>query len=176
VKVLFEGTGEGEGYRLFESVAEHGSVRMALPPGFKGIGAEFRPQVDALLGKGCSPSQVLAELTLSCGEDALRKTRLPNKSKVKARKKALLSSPQFQFETVADMRAWVNEPGRLIRTREEFDAVVDFDKLLVFSDFFFMVPITDETEDAAEGATVQVPAFGFNYGSKRTVQQLGQVK
>ena len=175
-KVVFVGTGPNEGYWLHSSLAEHALVRKSLPAGFKGISAEFVEEVDEMLGKGHSPNQVLAELTLLCGEDQPRKLRLPRKDKLAAYRKKLENSPRFKFETVADMLAWANVPGRRVVTREEFDAVEDEDKLLVFDTFYFIIRVKDESEGAAEGATVEAPTFGFNFGSKRTVKQLGQVR
>jgi len=71
------------------------------------------------------------------------------------------------------MQAWAE--GKLVATKEEFDAVVNLDQLLVFSTFHEMIMIEDESDGAADGAMIESSTFGFIYGSKRTMSQLRDV-
>ena len=162
-----------DGYELFSSMDEHAEVRAALPGNFKGISAEFEGAVKELVGRGYPPNRIYSELIVQCGADEHKKERIPTKAKIAARRNALTRSPEFQFETFADMQAWAE--GKLVTTKEEFDAVVNLDQLLVFSTFHEKIMIEDEDEGAADGALIESSTFGFIYGSKRTMSQLRDV-
>jgi hypothetical protein len=152
---------------------EHAEVRAALPDNFKGISAEFDGAVKELVGRGLSPNRIYSELIVQCGADEHKKERIPTKAKIAARRNGLTRSPEFQFDTFADMQAWAE--GKLVATKEEFDAVVNLDQLLVFSTFHEKIMIEGESEGAADGAMIESSTFGFIYGSKRTMSQLRDV-
>jgi len=174
VKVASGEADEG-GFFLFSSLGDHASERLPLPPGFKGIGAEFVADVDTGVGKGWTPKRIVAELIISCGANEAKKLRVPTRDKIAARRSTMTSSPQFKFDTAADMLMYVNEPGRLVTTRAMFDAIDNQDQLLVYSTFFYDTTVKDDSPGAAEGATVPAKTFGFNFGTKRLLFQLGQV-
>ena len=162
-----------DGFELFCSMNDHTEVRAALPGNFKGISAEFDKAVMELVGQGFPPNRIYSELIVQCGADEPKKERIPTKAKIAARRNALTRSPEFQFETFADMQAWAE--GKLVTTKEKFDAVVDLDQLLVFSTFHEKIMIEDESEGAADGAMVESSTFGYIYASKRTMNQLRDV-
>lgn len=100
------------GYSVFCSEEAHTQERASLSKHFQGISAEFADMVDKLIGQGYVTSRVRAELIISCGADEAKKTRVPTKEKISARKGALLKSSQFQFKTLADMMMWAN--GKMV--------------------------------------------------------------
>ena len=172
---LTSGEADDGGFFLFSSLGDHASERLPLPPGFKGIGAEFVADVDKGVGKGWTPKRIVSELILLCGADEAKKLRVPTRDKIAARRSTMTRSSQFKFATVADMLEYVNEPGRLVTTLEMFNAIEDLDQILVCGTFFYDTTVKDDSPGAAEGSTVPGKTFGFNFGTKRLLFQLGQV-
>jgi hypothetical protein len=153
-----------DGFELFCSIDKHAEVRAALPDNFKGISAEFDGAVKELVGRGFPPNRIYSELIVQCGADEHKKKRIPTKAKIAARRNGLTRSPEFQFDTFADMQAWAE--GKLVAIKEEFDAVVNLDQLLVFSTFHEKIMIEGESEGAADGAMIESSTLGITYGEQ----------
>lgn len=173
----------GVGFDSFESAYEdgdssrgHALLRAPLPHNFKGISAEFDFKICELVGQGKTPNRILSELIIWCNGDESKKERIPTILKIRARRAALTSSPEFQFETLADMMLWAQE--KLITTKEQFDAVVDLDRLLVFKTFHEMScnrEYEDEPAHADRGRPSMKLSFGFTFSTKRLMNQFRDV-
>jgi len=162
------------GFELHCSTDAHGEVRAALPKTFKGVSAEFSAAIKELVGQGFRPSRIRAELIVQCGADESKKGRIPDKPKIAARRLALSSSPEFQFGTFAVMNQWALD--KLIDSREKFEAVKNMDQVLVLSIFHDEIEDLDESEGAADGATITTSTFGFICATKNTLHQLRDVR
>jgi len=149
VKVTSGEADNDGGFFLFTLlVGDHALERLPLPPGFKGISAEFVTDVDTGLAKGWTPKRIVSQLIIACGANEAKKLRVPTIDKIAARRSTMTSSPQFKFEKVADMLLYVNEPGRLVTTRAMFDAIDNYDQLLVYSTFFYDTTVKDDSPGA----------------------------
>jgi hypothetical protein len=128
---LASGEADDGGFFLFFSLGDRASERLPLPPGFKGIGAEFAADVDKGVGKDWKPKRIVSELILFlCGADESKKLRVPTTDKIAARRSKMKRSSQFKFATAAGMLEYVNEPGRLLTNLEMFNAIEDLDQIL----------------------------------------------
>lgn len=149
-----------------------GGDRIPLPDHFQGISGEFIEIVDAGIKKGHAPTRIQAEARIACGADEAKKGRVPTLAKITSRRSKKFKSPEFEFKTNLDMLNFCE--GKMCSNEASFNAVEDFDAMLVLATFSLETKIKDDTPGARAGATVNVPSIGFIFSSKRILLQFKQ--
>ena len=156
-----------EGYEIFErdEFTEHSNVRAELPRSFQGISAEFLDDVDKLIAKGKNPRQIIVALLIKCGKDESKKKRVPTKDKITAHRIKRRRTPLFGFKTFNDLNEFALP--KLVDSKEKFDAIEDWDQLIVIN--IFVMKVNIKNPDTGKRACTET--MGFVYTTKRQMEQ-----